>query len=116
MTKEELDEVRERVNRSILEDLPVETKEMSIDEAILRKTFTERRIPFTISEKLIEERMALKWKDEENPKALIKKSDMKLLIGHSPDFIEALMYCIDRVDHAKKARKVRRGNWDCFTI
>ena len=33
MTKEELDEVRERVNRSILEDLPVETKEMSIDEA-----------------------------------------------------------------------------------
>lgn len=87
---------------------------MSIDESILRRTYTEKRIPFTIREKLVEERLALKWKDEENPKALIKKSDMKFIIGHSPDFIEALMYCLDRVDNAKKARKVRRGDWSYF--
>ena len=94
----------------------IQNGQLSIEESVLRQTFTERRIPFTIADKLIEERMALKWKEDENPKALIKKSDMKLLIGHSPDFIEALIYCIDRVDNAKKARKIRRGNWNCFQM
>ena len=87
---------------------------ISIEESVLRKTFTEKRIPFTIQEKLVEERIAIKWKEDENPKALIKKSDMKFLIGHSPDFIEALMYAIDRADSAKRARRVRRGNWSYF--
>jgi len=87
---------------------------MSIDESVLRKTFSEKRVPFTIRDKLVEERVALKWKDDENPKALIKKTDMKFLIGHSPDFIEALLYALDRVDNAKKTRKVRRGDWSYF--
>lgn len=87
---------------------------ISIEESILRRSYTEKRVPFTIQEKLVEERVALKWKEDENPKALIKKTDMKFLIGHSPDFIEALMYCLDRVDNAKKARKVRRGDWSYF--
>ena len=39
---------------------------------------------------------------------------MKGLIGHSPDWIEALLYAIDRVDNAKKARRVRRGDWSFF--
>jgi hypothetical protein len=85
----------------------IQNGEMSIDENVLRKTFTEKRIPFTIREKLVEERIALKWKEDENPKALIKKTDMKAIIGHSPDFIEALLYCMDRVDAAKKQRKIR---------
>ena len=87
---------------------------ISIDESILRRTYTERRVPFTVRDKLVEERIALKWKEDENPKALIKKTDMKALIGHSPDWIEALLYCLDRVDNAKTARKVRRGNWSWF--
>lgn len=87
---------------------------MSIDESVLRKTFSEKRVPFTIRDKLVEERVAIKWKDDENPKALIKKVDMKFLIGHSPDFIEALLYALDRVDNAKKTRKVRRGDWSYF--
>ena len=80
---------------------------ISIEESVLRKVFTEKRIPFSIQDKLVEERMALKWKDDENPKALIKKVDMKTIIGHSPDFIEALIYCIDRVDNAKKNGKIK---------
>lgn len=88
---------------------------ISIDESVLRRTFTEKRLPFTIREKLVEERIALKWKEDENPKALIKKADMKFIIGHSPDFIEALMYCLDRVDNSKKARRVRRGDWSYFS-
>ena len=85
----------------------IQNGELSIDENVLRKTFTEKRIPFTIREKLVEERIALKWKEDENPKALIKKTDMKILIGHSPDFIEALLYCMDRVDASKKPRKIK---------
>lgn len=80
---------------------------ISIDETVLRRVYTEKRIPFTIREKFVEERVALKWKDEENPKSLIKKTDMKILIGHSPDFIEALIYCLDRVDASKRQRKIR---------
>lgn len=85
----------------------IQNGQMSIDENVLRRTFTEKRIPFSIRDKLVEERVAIKWKDEENPKALIKKTDMKTLIGHSPDFIEALIYCMDRVDAAKKSNKIR---------
>ena len=87
---------------------------ISIEESVMRKTYSERRVPFTIHDKLVEERIALKWREDENPKALIKKTEMKFLLGHSPDFIEALLYCIDRVDCAKKARKVRRGDWSYF--
>jgi len=87
---------------------------ISIDEAVLRRTYTEKRIPFTIREKLVEERIVLKWKEDENPKALIRKTDMKGVLGHSPDFIEALLYCLDRVDNAKKTVKIRRGDWSYF--
>lgn len=92
----------------------IQNGRLSIDESILRRTYTERRVPFTVRDKLVEERIALRWKEDENPKALIKKTEMKNLIGHSPDWIEALLYCLDRVDNAKKARKVRRGNWSWF--
>jgi hypothetical protein len=92
----------------------IQNGRLSIEESILRMTFTEKRIPFTVRDKLVEERIAIKWKEEENPKALIKKSEMKGIIGHSPDWIEALIYALDRVDNAKKARKVRRGNWGYF--
>lgn len=87
---------------------------ISIDESVLRKTFTEKRVPFTIRDRLVEERVVIKWKEEENPKALIKKGEMKTVLGRSPDFIEALLYTLDRVDNAKKARKIRRGDWSYF--
>lgn len=94
----------------------IQNSQLSIDESILRRTYTEneKRIPFTVRDKLVEERLAIKWKEEENPKALIKKTDMKAIIGHSPDWVEALLYCLDRVDCAKKAQKIRRGNWGWF--
>lgn len=88
---------------------------ISIDESVLRRTFTEKRIPFSIRDRLVEERIALKWKDDENPKALIKKLDMKLLIGHSPDFLEALLYCMDRVDNSKRNGKIKARGL-CYMI
>lgn len=87
---------------------------ISIDEAVLRRTYTEKRMPFTVRDKLVEERMVLRWIEDENPRELIKKPTMKDIIGHSPDWVEALLYCLDRVDCAKKAQKIRRGNWSWF--
>lgn len=87
---------------------------ISIDESVLRMMFTEKRIPFSVMEKLVEERIILRWIEDQAPRELIKKSDMKAVLGHSPDFIEALLYCIDRVDYAKRSKKSRRGDWSCF--
>lgn len=87
---------------------------ISIDENVLRMTFTEKRMPFSVMDKLVEERVILRWMEDESPRELIKKSDMKGILGHSPDFIEALLYCVDRIDNAKRATRVRRGNWSCF--
>lgn len=87
---------------------------MSIDEAVARRTFTDKRMPFSVREKLMEERLVLKWIEDESPRELIKKTTMKDIIGHSPDWIEALLYAIDRADNAKTRTKVRRGNWGCF--
>jgi hypothetical protein len=87
---------------------------ISIDEGVLRQTFKERGVPFTIHDKLVEERIVLKWIEDSAPRELIRKSEMKNLLSHSPDFIEALLYCIDRVDNAKKTKKVRRGDWSWF--
>lgn len=87
---------------------------ISVEEDVLRRTFKEKGIPFTIQDKLIEERIILKWIEDEAPRELIKKSEMKSILGHSPDFIEGLLYCIDRVDNAKARAKVRRGNWEYF--
>ncbi len=87
---------------------------ISIEESVLKMTFKEKGVPFTIRDKLVEERIILKWIDDQAPRELIKKSEMKGILGHSPDFIEALMYCIDRIDNAKAKAKIRRGNWDYF--
>ena len=87
---------------------------ISIDEGVLRATFKEKGIPFTIQEKLVEERIILKWIEDQAPRELIKKSEMKGILGHSPDFIEGLLYCIDRVDNAKAKQRIRRGNWSWF--
>lgn len=87
---------------------------ISIEESVLRMTFTEKRIPFSVMDKLVEERIVLRWIEDQAPRELIKKSDMKGILGHSPDWIEGLLYCIDRVDNAKKAKKIRRGDWSFF--
>ena len=89
---------------------------ISIEEDVLRRQFSEKRIPFTMRDKLVEERIVLKWIEDQAPRELIKKSEMKGILGHSPDFIEALLYAIDRVDSARTGRKMRtRGlGFMCF--
>ena len=91
-----------------------QTGTISIDEAVARRVFTDKKMPFTVMEKLMEERVILRWMEDESPREIIRKSMMKDLLGHSPDFAEALLYAIDRVDNVKKKAKIRRGNWSYF--
>lgn len=91
-----------------------QTGGISIDESVARMMYTDKKLPFSIADKLMEERVILRWMEDESPRELIKKSTMKDLIGHSPDFIEGLLYAVDRVDYAKKKAKIRRGNWSYF--
>ena len=91
-----------------------QTGGISIDEAVLRRTFTDRKMPFTVRDKLMEQRLVLKWIEDESPRELIKKPTMKDIVGCSPDWIEALLYAVDRADNAKRRTKVRRGNWSYF--
>lgn len=88
--------------------------EISIEEEVLRRLFKEKNGSFSIADRLMVERMVLKWIENENPKSLIKKKEMTNIIGHSPDFIEALLYAIDRADNAQRRAKERRGNWGYF--
>ena len=88
---------------------------LSIDEAVLRRTYTEKKMPFTVRDKLVEERMVLRWIEDENPREIIKKQTMKDIIGHSPDWVEALIYTIDRVDYAKSHRPMRKRGL-CYMI
>ena len=90
------------------------TGTISIDESIARRMFTDKKMPFSVMDKLMEERIVLRWIEDENPRELIKKPSMKDLIGHSPDWIEGLIYAIDRVDNAKRKAKIRKGNWSYF--
>lgn len=81
--------------------------EISIEDSVLRQQYMANKVPFTIEEKLMEERLVLKWAGDEKPRALIKKKEMKGILGHSPDFIEALIYAIDRADNARISKKIR---------
>lgn len=65
----------------------------SIEQSLLGKKFTDKKgHTFTLQQRLDEERMALKRKDDTGARfEIIDKKQMKLEVGHSPDFIEALI-------------------------
>lgn len=75
---------------------------LSIDENILKMKICKKGELFTVWERLMKERLVLRWRKEDNPKEIIKKTDMRVLIGHSPDFIEALIYLMYSIYRATK--------------
>jgi hypothetical protein len=81
-----------------------------IDETY--KFFDKKKRSYTVRERLMEERRALKRKDSATSRfEIIEKTQMKLEVGHSPDFIEGLLM-IEYL-FKKKTGVVRRGfeNW-----
>lgn len=90
----------------------LKAREFSIDSSLLTRKFTDdKKHTFTLEERLMEERRAIKRKDNCPRFELIQKPQMKIEIGHSPDMIEALLMVMPLMEKKKVA--VRRGfeNW-----
>lgn len=91
----------------------VKSGEFSISEEVLNRKYTDRKGKVrTVRETLIEERIAIKRKTTETGRyEIISKQQMKVEIGHSPDFIEALFMIMHLF--ARKTHIIRRGfeNW-----
>ena len=70
---------------------------------MLRRRFTDSKgHSFTVSDRLMEERMAIKRKDSDEARfEIIAKKQMKIEIGHSPDFVEALFMVMPLFERRK---------------
>lgn len=81
----------------------------SIDQRLLEKKFTDKKgHQFNLKTRLDEERMALKRKDDTGARfEIIDKKQMKLEVGHSPDFIEGLIMFMPLFE--VHASPIRRG-------
>ena len=91
----------------------IKAGEFSISEDVLNRKFHDKKKrEYTVRERLMEERRALKRKDGADARfEIIGKPQMKHEVGHSPDFIEALFMVMHLF--AKKKVFTRRGfeNW-----
>ena len=90
----------------------IKAGEMSISEEVLKRKFKDEKDKyFTLEDRLMEERNALKRKDDLQRFEIISKQQMKLEVGHSPDFIEGMMMIMPLFE--KKKGFVRKGfeNW-----
>lgn len=87
----------------------IKQREFSIAEALLQRRFTDKKHnTFCVRDRLMEERAALKRKDSNEGRfEIISKPQMKLEIGHSPDFIEALFMVMCIIN--RNSRCVRKG-------
>ena len=81
----------------------IKGREFSISEELLRRRFTDSKgHSFTVSDRLMEERMAIKRKDSDEARfEIIAKKQMKIEIGHSPDFVEALFMVMPLFERRK---------------
>ncbi len=89
----------------------IRERNFSIDEQILKRTFTDKKKnKFVVEDRLMEERRALQRK-ENNGECfeIISKQQMKTEVGHSPDFIEALMMVELLMREKTRKKKVRKG-------
>lgn len=84
----------------------------SIDDAVLSRRFKSGRHTFTVRERLIDERLALKRKSDTGGRfEIIGKPQMKSEVGHSPDFVEGLFMVMPLLEE-RKVRGVKREGFD----
>lgn len=91
----------------------VKQSKYSIDQQILMRQFTDKKNrTFSVKDRLLEERRAVKRKDGEGGRfEIISKPQMKAEVGHSPDFIEGI-FMVEALMNVRKVA-VREGfeNW-----
>lgn len=84
--------------------------EWSIDDTLLSKSYKDKKGHiFSLKERLMSERLAIKNKETSKYAfEIISKDEMKTIVGHSPDFIEAI-FMSELVKKSNKKTLVRRG-------
>ena len=90
----------------------IKAGEFSISDDVLNRKFLDRKKhSYTVKDRLLEERHAMKRKDDAQRFEIISKQQMKVEVGHSPDFIEALFMVMHLF--SKKSHCIRKGfeNW-----
>lgn len=87
----------------------VRHRDFSADPLLLDRRYTDRRgHSFTVRDRLMEERLAIKRKEAESGRfEIISKPQMKAEIGHSPDFIEGMFMVMPLFE--RRAGVVRKG-------
>lgn len=87
--------------------------DFSIAEHVLRRQFRDSRGRFfSVRERLMQERLALKRKVSDGGRfELIAKPQMKAEIGHSPDFIEGLFMVMHLFSQGRQMTRKGFENW-----
>lgn len=87
----------------------IKQREFSIADGLLERRYTDKKHnTFRVRDRLMEERAAIKRKDSNDGRfEIISKPQMKLEIGHSPDFIEALFMIMGI--NGRSTVRVRKG-------
>lgn len=84
--------------------------EISINHDLLSRKFSGNGYPeMTLYDILMKERKAIKDAETDKGFALIKKDTMKKYVGHSPDFIEAMIY--RQIFDIRKQHTKPKGLW-----
>ena len=81
----------------------------SIDERILNRKLRDKKGKvFTVKDRLVAERQALKRKNNQSRFEIIAKAQMKAEVGHSPDFIEGL-FMVEHLFEGRTQVMIRTG-------
>jgi len=87
----------------------IKNGEFSIESSLLDRVIKDKKgRTMSIRDRLMEERRAVRRKENTTRYEIIEKRDMKNVVGHSPDFIEGL-FMIMSLYGKKKQEIVRKG-------
>ena len=90
----------------------IKSGELSISEEVLKRRFKDSKGGyFTLEDRLLSERNALKRKDDLQRFEIISKQQMKLEVGHSPDFIEGMFMIMPLFEKKKGFKRQGFENW-----
>ena len=91
----------------------IKKKEFSIREELLDRIYTDKKgIKFSVRDRLMAERRAVKRKENDGGRfEIIQKPQMRLEVGHSPDFIEAFFMVMHLFGKKKQFSRKGFGGW-----
>lgn len=89
---------------------------LSIDERLLDHKYTRGKQSYTIETGLTDERQILRFRVDENPKDIIRKKDMKVILGYSPDLMEGLLYLLNAILMSNTRTTLKRSGFNFLNV